>query len=119
MQVELILPSTTHSCCTLQVISGLLFLWLTRMLTRTHTHRVRGPVPLLWRCRRIRSEHCVGKVHSQEFCMFSFIGFLKSSPHSSHCTADVVDPTHSPVCFGFKRSFPKRKNCVLMCFMSV
>ena len=75
--------------------------------THVSTHTVRGPVPLLWRCRRVTSEHYVGKLHSGKLSIFSFIGFLKSPPHSSHCTAEVVDPTQWPVCFGLKHSFPE------------
>lgn len=47
-----------------------------------------------------------GKLHSSKFCIFSFIGFLKSSPHSSHCTVEVVYPTRSLVCYGL--NFQKR-----------
>lgn len=77
----------THSCADLQV---------------------RGPEPLLWQCRRAISERCVGKLHSEKFCIFLFIGFLKSSPHSSHRTAEDVDPVQWSVWFGLKCSFPDK-----------
>lgn len=108
MQVELILTHTPCSCCTLSLEIWSV-VWLTFMLpyglnthmqthVYSHTHTVREPVPLLQCCRRIISEHCVGKLHSPKFCIFSVIGFLRSSPHSSHCRAEIVDPTHT-VCF--------------------
>lgn len=122
LQVELILRQNPmfpfHITCYLWN-SGPLFLvvWAERIEDTWILSHSTVRVPLLWRSRRIKSDHCVEILRSQKHCIFSSFGFLKSSPHSSHCTAKrQIQHICQHV---LKCSFEKHEHGVLKSFMPV